>query len=451
MPNLVTIHYNVFTWIVFDPRSRNRVGSRSTRVAFQSHESRAGKYPVTRKPALLGRPPLLRQTNSEILLRLLRESGPCSKADLVRASGLSAPSVSNVAGTLIATGLVETVGEGDSTGGRPPDILRFKAEHGCVAAVEITRNRIRFLLADLNGRELAQAAAPIQKSKSTPGHICRQIAKHLWQILRRQGLSRKQLLSVTVSVPAIVNVDEGTVLALTALQNWNRVPLGPLLARELDCAVFVDNDTNLAAQGEFHSGAARGESDFVFITIGEGVGAGIFLNGRIYRGSQWSAGEIGYLRVPNISREHPSIHKYGKLETALSASAILESWRTSGSSTRRSRVAHVADVWDLAASGDAAAKQILRQRATILADVILDLALILNPNVILLGGEVGNHPALLRAVNGLLEGTEFAVLRLALGALGIPAALLGAISISLEPTILRLLRADADNFHSSVG
>jgi len=405
------------------------------------HGSFGGDAIVTRKPVFLGRPPLLRQTNAEILLRLLRESGPCSKADLVRASGLSAPSVSNVVATLISIGLVETVGEGDSTGGRPPDILRFKAEHGCVAGVEITRNAIRFLVADLSGRELAQSETFIRKSTSTPHQICRQIAKELRQLCRERRLARNQLFHVSVGVPAIVNVDDGTVLAFTALRNWNRVPLGPMLARELKCQVLVDNDTNLAAQGEFYSGAARGVSDFVFITIGEGVGAGVFLNGRIYRGSQWSAGEIGYLRVPDISREHPSIHKYGKLETALSASGILKSWSSSGPTMSGSKVTRVGDVWDLAASGNAKAKRLLRQRATILADAILDLALILNPSLILLGGEVGNHPTLLGEVNALLKGSEFAVLRVALGAMGISAVLLGAVSIALEPTVVRLLQS----------
>jgi len=401
----------------------------------------SGAPTLTRNSALVGRPPLIRQANAEILLRLLRESGPCSKADLVRASGLSAPSVTNVVATLISTGLVETVGEGDSTGGRPPDILRFKPEYGWVAGVEITRQALRFLLTDLNGRELAQWEPPIQKSRSTPRYICRIIAKELSQMVRKRGLSRTRLSGVTVAVPAIVNVDEGTVLAFTPLKDWNRVPVGPMLARELKCPVLVDNDTNLAAQGEFHYGAARGERNFVFITIGEGVGAGIFLNGSIYRGSQWCAGEIGYLRVPDISREHPSIHKYGKLETALSASAILRSWRVGAKAASfGSRVVHVTDIWDLAASGNALAKSILRQRATILADVILDLALVLNPNLILLGGEVGNHPALLREVNALLQGTEFAVSQVALGALGIPAVLLGAVAIALEPTLLRLLR-----------
>src|SRR5215468_251012 len=148
-------------------------------IARSNAKETLGDPTVTRKPLSVGRPPLVRQTNAEILLRLLRESGPCSKADLVRASGLSAPSVTNVVASLISIGLVETVGEGDSTGGRPPGILRFKAEHGCVAAVEITRNVIRFLLADLNGREMIQSDAPIEKSRSTPRHICRRIAKEI--------------------------------------------------------------------------------------------------------------------------------------------------------------------------------------------------------------------------------------------------------------------------------
>ena len=400
-----------------------------------------GDLSVTEKPFLIGRPPLIRQTNAEILLRLLRESGPCSKADLVRSSGLSAPSVTNVVGTLLSAGLVETLGEGDSTGGRPPDILRFNARRGCIAGIEITRDALRILVTDLSGDELARSEITIPQSRSTPEETCQQIGKELRQLLRAKKQSAMRLLRVTVGVPAIVNVDEGTVLAFTALQNWSNVALGEMLSAELKCPVQIDNDTNLAAEGEFHSGAAVGERNFVFITIGEGVGAGIFLNGSIYRGSQWSAGEIGYLRVPSISREHLSIHKYGELETVLSASGILQSWRGSGRMLRnRSRVHHVAEVWDLAGSGDADARRILRQRATILADVILDLALVLNPNLILLGGEVGSHPVLLKEINQMLEGSEFAVVRVALGALGESAVLRGAISIAAEPAIAALLR-----------
>ncbi len=214
-----------------------------------------------------------------------------------------------------------------------------------------------------------------------------------------------------------------------------------MLGGEFKCHVVVENDTNLAAQGEYYRGAAQGEKDFVFITIGEGVGAGIFVGGSLHRGSQWSAGEIGYLRVPNISREHPTIHKYGKLEKLLGAPGILKSWRATKGPGTRPKANHAADVFDLAAAGNAQARQLLKQRATILADIVLDLALILNPSVILLGGEVGNHPLLQQEVESLLQGSEFAVVRVRLGALGSSAVLWGAICTALEPAVLGLLQA----------
>jgi glucokinase len=396
---------------------------------------------MTKERAPVGRPPLLRRTNAQILLRLLREAGPCSKADLVRASGLSAPSVTNVVAHLALAGLVEPIGEGDSTGGRPPDILRFRAERGCVGGVEIGPDFLRFLLADLDGREIGRATIPLQRPASAPAEVCDQISETVRDLLRSQHHTEEQLLGLVTGVPAVVNVREGVVRALSALNGWNNVPLGDMLAKQFKCPVTVENDTNLAAQGEYYRGAAKGEKDFVFITIGEGVGAGIFVNGSIYRGSQWTAGEIGYLRVPSVSREHPAIHKYGKIEKLLGAPGILKSWQSDRQRSRsHPKVKCAADVFDLAAAGNAEAKRLLRQRANLLADIVLDLALVLNPSVILLGGEVGNHPRLLQEVKELLKGSEYPIVRVGLSALGASAVLWGAIHTALDPALLRLLQ-----------
>jgi glucokinase len=271
--------------------------------------------------------------------------------------------------------------------------------------------------------------------------VCQRIGAGVRELLHRLSQPEERLLELVVGVPAIVNVQEGVVMALSALKDWSNVPLGALLAREFKCNVTIENDTNLAAQGEYYRGAAQGEKNFVFITIGQGVGAGIFVNGSIYRGSQWTAGEIGYLRVPNISREHPTIHDYGKLEKLLGAPGILKSWQANRRGSRKHpQVNRAADVFDLAAAGNAEAKRLLKQRATLLADIVLDLALILNPSVILLGGEVGNHPRLLQEVEILLKGSEFAIVRVGLGALGHAAVLWGAISSALEPAVLGLLQ-----------
>lgn len=395
---------------------------------------------MKKESVFVARPPLLRQTNAQLILRLLRENGPCSKADLVRASGLSAPTVTNVVAYLESAGLVEPIGEGDSTGGRPPDIIRFRAERGCVAGVEIGPDHLRFLLTDLDGHELCRAKAGLAWNASKPSAVCGQIAKEIRNLLRKQKQAEDQLLGAVVGVPAIVDVDRGIVLSLSILKGWSDVSFATMLEQALRCSVAVENDTNLAARGESYRGAARGEQNFVFITIGQGVGAGIFLNGKIYRGAQWSAGEIGYLRVPSISRDHPTIHGYGRLEKVLGAPGILRSWRASRQRSRKPpTVSAAADVFDLAAAGNAQAKKILLQRATILSDIILDLALILNPNLILLGGEVGSHPRLLHEVKNLLEDSEFAVVRIALGALGPSAVLWGAVNMAMESAVLALL------------
>jgi len=375
------------------------------------------------------------------LLRLLRETGPCSKADLVRASGLSAPTVTNVVAHLGEAGLVEPIGEGDSTGGRPPDIIRFRAERGCVVGVEIGPDVLRFLLADLDGHELGRAKATLAWQSSKPATVCSQIGREVRNLLKKHKLAENQLLGIVVGVPAIVNVKEGVVFSLSVLKGWSDVPLGSMLQKEFECQVIVENDTNLAAQGESYRGAAQGQSNFVYIIIGEGVGAGIFLDGNIYRGSQWSAGEIGYLRVPHVSRENPTIHGYGRLEKVLGATGIVRSWRASPKQNRtQPKVTNAAEVFDLAAAGNAQAKKILQQRATILSDIILDLALILNPSIILIGGIVGSHPRLLQEVRTLLKGSEIARVRVGPGALGSSAVLWGAAFTAIQSAVLALIQ-----------
>ncbi len=398
---------------------------------------------MTVEPVVIGRPSLLRETNARTILRLLREAGSCSKADLVRASGLSAPTVTNVIAHLSSANIVELIGEGESSGGRPPDIIRFKANRGCLAAVDIKADRLRFLLADLNGRQLGTAEVDLPKRPVTPETVCTRISESVHDLLRKHKQKPEQLLALIVGVPAITNVKDGTVLSVSPL-GWRAVPLRTLLGRDFECLITIENDTNLAAQGEHYRGAAAAERDFVFITIGESVGAGIFLNGKIYHGSQWSAGEIGYLRVPHISARRPIIHDFGQLEKVLGNSGILKSWHAKRERAAvHTKVARGGEVFDLAAQGNAHAKQILLQRARILADVILDIALILNPSLILLGGEIGSHPTLLQAVKSLLKDDELAIARIGLGSLGASAVLWGAISVALESTISLLIRNPA--------
>jgi glucokinase len=386
----------------------------------------------------VGRPSLLRHTNALRVLKLLRESGSCSKADLVRASGLSAPTITNVVGDLLSAGLIKPLGEGESNGGRPPDMIAFKAERGCVLAVKITSDSVSFLLADLNGKELDTEEIPLANRKTTPDAICILIGDEVRRLLRKHRKKREQLLALVVGVPAITNVDEGIVLSISTLENWRSVPLRTKLNKLLGCLVVIENDTNLAAQGERYCGAAQDEETFILIHIGPNVGAGIVLGGQIHHGSQWSAGEIGYLRLPGTSRRRPTLHEFGELETVLNSAGILESWREGRKSTGEQETVDALGVLNLAQAGDARAEKIIQHRAGIVADIVINLSLILNPGLILLEGEVGGHPTLIAAAQKQLQESEFAVTRIGAGKLGKISVLWGGIAIALEriPSVL---------------
>ena len=396
------------------------------------------------EPIPVGRPSLLRHTNALRVLKLLRETGSCSKADLVRASGLSAPTITNVVGDLLAADLIKPLGEGESNGGRPPDMISFKAERGCVLAVKITADSLSFLLADLNGKELDTEEFPLAHKKTTPDAICIYIGEEVRRLLRKHKKKREQLLAMVVGVPAITNVDEGVVLSISTLENWRSVPLRAKLNQIVDCLVIIENDTNLAAQGERYCGAAQAEETFILIHIGPNVGAGIVLGGQIYHGSQWSAGEIAYLRLPNTSRRRPTLHEFGELEIVLSSPGIVESWLearrktgTDGKETEDRKV-DALGVLALAQAGDARAEKIVQHRAGMVADIIINLSLILNPGLILLEGEIGSHPALIAGVQKQLQESEFAVTKIGAGQLGSKSVLWGAIAIALEkiPSVL---------------
>jgi glucokinase len=204
-----------------------------------------------------------------------------------------------------------------------------------------------------------------------------------------------------------------------------------MLHKKVGCIVMVENDINLAALGERYRGASRNESDFAYISIGKNVGAGIVLNSKIHHGAQWSAGEIAYLRLPNTSRKQLTVFEFGELESVLTSSGIIASWREQ-TGEGSSAISSALQVLDLAEAGDALAKGIVQYRSGIVADIVLNLCLILNPALILLGGTIGEHPALLRGVQEQLEGSEFGVTRVLAGVLGDAAVLWGAVMLALD-------------------
>jgi glucokinase len=395
---------------------------------------------MSKNRVLIGSPALMRRTNARTILRSLKELGSCSRADLVRATGMSAPTVANVVSDLDDLGLIQWIGEGVSGGGRPPENLRFNADYGCLAGVDVTADALRILLTDLNGTLLEEQSETLTKEARSPDAVIDVLRNLLKAMMQRRNLPSKKLVAMTIGVAGITNARDGIVVSVSDSSTWRDVSLLDLLKRHFACALFVENDTNLAAIGEHFRGVAQTEDSFVFIGIGAGVGAGIFLNGQIVHGASWSAGEIGYLRIPNISSVQPSLYEFGALEQVLGGPGILRSWNAvSNKSGQTIKLRRANKVLDLALEGDAAAQKIVLQRARLLKDVILNLSLILNPNLFVVGGDLGAHAALLQPTVEMLQESEVAVTRVLPSSLGDSAVVWGGIAVSMQNSEQTLL------------
>jgi len=390
------------------------------------------------------RPEHLRQVNARGLLRLLREHNPCSKADLVRLSGLSAPTVSSAVAHLESLGLIENLGDGESNGGRPPGLLRFQASHGYVAGADIGGTRLRMILADLNGKVITQWSTQFTEKQRTPKAVCTLMHDGMKTMCQEGSTSLKKVLHLTAGAPGITNVDSGVVISAPNLKDWNDVPLRSMIEKEMGIPTVVENDTNLAAVGEHWHGSASGVEDFVFVALGTGVGAGSFLRGRLHHGVNWSAGEIGYMGGNGGAREPLQVRSTGQLERAIGGRGIEAEWVRLLHRDRRAGEAaltklRASEIFDLAVDGDRLAGEVVLYTAQILAHCVSNLALALDPELVILGGGVGSHSELCRATEKFLQQNEFARPRIRSSSLGTQAQLHGAISISLAATEGRLL------------
>jgi glucokinase len=252
------------------------------------------------------------------------------------------------------------------------------------------------------------------------------------QVTRQHKISIKRVLELVVGAPGITDVIGGRVLSAPNLTDWHDVPFRDLLEKELRIPSTVENDVNLGALGESWRGAARGTANFVFLAIGTGVGAGIVLNHMLHHGANWSAGEVGYLLLPNLSSDPPTKDALGALESEVGGKSIERVWADLAGPSENEKSLRATEVFDSALLGDQKARGLLQHVANQLAMAITNLSLVLDLSLVVLGGGVGGHPALLQAIQRKLERNEIARPQLVLSSLGGEAQIHGAIWLGLQ-------------------
>jgi len=269
----------------------------------------------------------------------------------------------------------------------------------------------------------------------SPEAVTEILSTGIAQLLQQSGIPAKKILCIAAGAPGITDVQAGRVVSAPNLTGWDDVPIRQLIEDKTGLPARVENDVNLGALGESWCGMARQVRNFVFLAIGTGVGAGIVVNGRLYHGSNWSAGEVGYLLLPGLPNLTLDVNQLGVLESVIGGKGIETAWaeRCSRAGTGNAvQSLRATEVFDRAVEGDEMAREVLYSTAEMLSLAITNISLVLNMSLVVLGGGVGHHAALFDATRRFLSRHHFSRPQLVVSSLGADAQLYGAIWLALQ-------------------
>lgn len=240
-----------------------------------------------------------RHTGAGDLFQLLRDGAPRTRADLAAATGQARSTVTTRVDQLLAAGLIAPAGEASSTGGRPPTTFAFRPSARVVLAVDLGATHARMAVTDLASTVLAEAEAPLPIADG-PDVVLGWVVEHGRTLLAQAGREPDDLVSVGVGLPGPVEHSTGRPINPPIMPAWDDVDVPGILAAQLGAQVLVDNDVNLMALGE-HRSAWPDVDDMLFVKVATGIGSGIISDGRLRRGAQGAAGDIGHIAVPGAA------------------------------------------------------------------------------------------------------------------------------------------------------
>ena len=325
---------------------------------------------------------------SHAVLRMIWDQQRISRAEIARRTGLSRSTVTEIVDEILPTGLVAEVGVGPSRGGRPPIVLEFDYQAGCILGVDMGAAHLAVALMDLRGQVLswqhrAHAVRP------DPAGTRALISELCSACLAATPGSRKRLVGIGIAVPCPVDPGHPDRFSEIVLPEWQGRSGFKSIASRFKVPLMVDNDANLGALAERWWGAGRGIDDFAYVKVATGVGSGHFVQGRVYRGATGVAGEIGHMAIDPNGK--PCICGLrGCLATLVGAPALVERARELLARHPKSVLAHRAltidSIEDAALAGDPLGLEIVKEAAGHLGIAIAGLLNLMNPRLVILGG-----------------------------------------------------------------
>ena len=363
------------------------------------------------------------------LLRLIRSGEATTRAELAASTGLARSTVAQRIDSLAELDLIREEGEAPSTGGRPPAVLGFNESAGIVLAADLGATHSRIAVADLGGKIIAETAADIEID-SGPQHVLGWVEETFDRLLEESDQQQSNVLGIGIGLPGPVEFAEGRPVSPPIMPGWDGYDVRGHFGGRFDVPVLVDNDVNIMALGEQWVMETPVE-DLLFIKVGTGIGSGLILDGQLRRGAQGAAGDIGHVPVG----ESDTVCRCGNIgcvEAEAGGAALARALSEKGKETANSR-----DVAALVRSGDQDAMQAVRRAGRLLGRVLAATVNLLNPAMIMIGGDVAEAgDQLLAGVREIVYQRSTALatndLTITSSTLGDRAGILGAAAMVIE-------------------
>ena len=389
--------------------------------------------PRSRSLPLADRHELVRRSNVELVFRAITEHAPVEKSTLVELTGLSKPTVLSVVSALVDEGLVRPLADGAPAtprgAGRIPVAFEPNPQAAYVVGVDLGGTKVSVALGDLTGAALAK----VEEFTDERGgmDVIRQIARLAREVAAQGGIPWRRVDALSLGTPGVQNPD-GTIRLADNVRGLDEVRVASALRRLLRTEVRVENDVNMAVLGEFELGVAAGCRNFVLLALGTGVGMGVMVDGRIIRGSRGAAGEVAYLPIGGVPSAPASLRR-GTFEVAAAGSGVGEilkrrlsrQRRLSGTSLHTGSSAR--DIYSAAALGDSLAAEVVREHAELVAQAVLAVASVVDPELVVMGGGIGSNPLLLTPLRDAVGRITPWPIRVESSSLGADAGLIGAV------------------------
>jgi predicted NBD/HSP70 family sugar kinase len=350
--------------------------------------------------------------NQQLVLRTIYDHAPVSRADLARLTGLTRTSVSDLVGDLLGTGLAEEIGRGPSSGGKAPILLHVVEDARQLIGIDLGDTVFAGALVNLRGEVRHALELPLD---GADGDDALRLVNRLVEQL--VAAADRPLLGIGIGTPGIVDTPHGTVRWAVNL-DWQDLPIGPLIAKRFGLPTHVANDSQAAALAEYLFGGHKRGANMVVVKVGRGIGAGIILDGRLYQGDGFGAGEIGHTTVVDDGAAC-RCGSFGCLETVASGRAIVEhvrhlAPRRTDTDLRRpagARPPELEDIVDAFQAGDPLAREVVLEAGSRLGASLAPVVGALNvERVVLVGAVAAFGEPWAEAVRAEIQRRAFALL-----------------------------------------